>query len=148
MRRPMGVYGCWCAPRSSKPLWTARNRPGGFDSHIFPPKPPPRMRRGFFFYQMEFLPFRSAMQCRERSRPFHGRTGFFLHTISLLEKRNGVPKRKPQGGLQKAAPLASPQDDLWRCLHKKYGSSLIGNWLKPPKGKAFGCCAQQIPTQG
>ena len=37
MHRYMGVAGCWCAPRSSKPVRGASNLPGGFDSHIFPP---------------------------------------------------------------------------------------------------------------
>lgn len=33
----MGVDGCWCAPRSSKPLQVVRSCPGGFDSHILSP---------------------------------------------------------------------------------------------------------------
>ena len=34
----MGVYGCWCAPWSSKPVSMVKSCLGGFDSHIFPPK--------------------------------------------------------------------------------------------------------------
>lgn len=34
----MGADGCWCAPRSSKPLRGVQSFSGGFDSHMFPPK--------------------------------------------------------------------------------------------------------------
>lgn len=34
----MGVDGCWCIPRSSKPLQVAKGCLGEFDSHISPPK--------------------------------------------------------------------------------------------------------------
>ena len=44
-----GVDGCWCAPRSSKPVRGARNLPGGFDSHIFPPRTSCVCRMSFFF---------------------------------------------------------------------------------------------------
>ncbi len=33
----VGVDGCWCALRSSKPVMGVRSLLGGFDSHIFPP---------------------------------------------------------------------------------------------------------------
>lgn len=33
----MEVDGCWCAPRSSKPVQVVNSCPGGFDSHISPP---------------------------------------------------------------------------------------------------------------
>ena len=33
----MEADGCWCALRSSKPLWGVRSFPGEFDSHMLPP---------------------------------------------------------------------------------------------------------------
>ena len=33
----LGADGCWCAPRSSKPLQVVKSCPGGFDSHMLSP---------------------------------------------------------------------------------------------------------------
>ena len=43
----MGVDGCWCAPRSSKPVRGVKSLSGEFDSHMLPPEPRGRVPRGF-----------------------------------------------------------------------------------------------------
>ncbi len=55
--KDLGVYGCWCASRSSKPLSAVKNCPGGFDSHMFPPKALQSLQRFFVFMerQMRFV---------------------------------------------------------------------------------------------
>ena len=42
-----GVDGCWCAPRSSKPVRGVKSLSGEFDSHMLPPEPRGRVPRGF-----------------------------------------------------------------------------------------------------
>ena len=43
----MGVDGCWCAPRSSKPVRGVKSLSGEFDPHMLPPEPRGRVPRGF-----------------------------------------------------------------------------------------------------
>ena len=43
----MGVDGCWCAPRSSKPVRGVKSLSGEFDPHMLPPEPCGRAPRGF-----------------------------------------------------------------------------------------------------
>ena len=43
----MGVDGCWCAPRSSKPVRGVKSLSGEFDPHMLPPEPRGRAPRGF-----------------------------------------------------------------------------------------------------
>ena len=43
----MGVDGCWCAPRSSKPVRGVKSLSGEFDPHMLLPEPRGRVPRGF-----------------------------------------------------------------------------------------------------
>ena len=53
-----------------------------------------------------------------------------LLALSFFVKKESCERKRRHGGLQKAAPLASPQENLQRSMRNKYGSSLCGNLLK------------------
>ena|GEM_PF-1763708 len=60
----LGADGCWCAPRSSKPLQVVKSCPGGFDSHMFPPWIPIADAMGIFNYdrEMQAAPMRRVLE--------------------------------------------------------------------------------------